>query len=88
MYQQLSAERYLQLLRNRINDFVEDLPVANEVDALVQVDEAPPHIFHATGILSQISELALMNLFSGLYILKLQYFFFYIFIFDYQILLH
>ncbi|XP_074032313.1 uncharacterized protein isoform X1 [Leptinotarsa decemlineata] len=40
---QLTAERYLQFLRNQINDFIEDLPLANEVDIYIQQDGAPPH---------------------------------------------
>lgn len=44
---EITAERYLQFLRNQINDFIEDLPLANKCDIYFQQDGAIPHNSHA-----------------------------------------
>ncbi|CAH1969213.1 unnamed protein product [Acanthoscelides obtectus] len=43
---QLTAERYLQLLNNEINGFIEDLLLANQVDNYFQKVGSPPHNSH------------------------------------------
>lgn len=67
----ITSERYLQFLRSLINGFIDDWPLAKQVNIYFKQDEAPLHNSHAV---LELPNDTFPEKWPATYILKLLYF--------------